>query len=84
MCDSSSFLGCVGISLSQLLPPEKSETVIYILPSVALSFWTVNIFFTTADLTEWIALVGLLGSVFTILAYMVPLDVYIIRRLFRG
>ncbi|MFQ5885190.1 MAG: hypothetical protein ACE5IO_08845 [Thermoplasmata archaeon] len=71
------------MSLDALMPPEKREAVIYVMPSVAIALWISSVFLVSKDLTEWLALTGLLASALTLFFSMVNLDVYITRRLLR-
>lgn len=71
------------IALAALVPPEKNDAVIYILPSLAAAFWIVSIFFVVTEPTQWLAMVGFIGSGITVILYLIPLDILLTRSILR-
>ena len=72
------------MALELLMPPNRREAVIYLAPSAALAFWISSSFLALTSLTEWLAVTGLIASIFALFLSMVNFDVYIIREILRG
>lgn len=58
--------------------------MIYLVPSAALAVWISSTFLTLTTLTEFLAVTGLIASIFALFFSMVNFDVLIIREILRG
>ena len=65
------------------MPPERRESVIYIMPSAAFAIWISSVSLVNVTPAEWLALTGLIASILALLLLMLNFDVYVIRECLR-
>ncbi len=75
------------MALAALVPPEKNEGLIYVVPGFAIAFYLVSQFWnpepSNATLTNQLAIIGILASAITIFLYILKIDEWLIKSYIR-